>query len=423
MADRAILVIGLAFGDCGKGSIVDFLARRHEARLVVRFNGGPQAGHNVVTPDGRHHTFSQFGSATFLPGTRTFLSRFMLIEPYAMFNEARHLAEIGAGDAMERLTVDGRCPVITPCHQAANRIREIARGAGAHGTCGMGIGELMQDREEGFGDIIFAAELGDREGVRRKLRATRDFKVGQLREEIKAARGEGRAKLSVDTLERGDWIDTCVDNYAELARRIGIVADAREIIPADGTIIFEGAQGVLLDESLGFQPHTTWSKTTFVNAEAVLNEAGYGGERVRLGVLRSYFTRHGAGPMVSEEVGLKHLLAEEHNGDHGWQGAFRVGSFDAVAARYALRVAGGVDRLAVTCLDRLGATNGGIVGAYEREGEILRELPGSFDGCRAVVTSRHGNDPKRFMEALREELNCAIQIASHGPTAADKYIV
>src|SRR5437773_11389748 len=103
MRRQAIIVIGLAFGDEGKGSIVDFLTRRYNAHTVVRFNGGPQAGHNVVTSDGRHHTFSQFGSGTFVPGVRTLLSRFVLIEPYAMFKEAAHLNDIGVCDALDRL--------------------------------------------------------------------------------------------------------------------------------------------------------------------------------------------------------------------------------------------------------------------------------------------------------------------------------
>src|SRR5256885_5336673 len=110
---HAIIVIDLAFGDCGKGTIVDFLARRHDAHTVVRFNGGPQAGHNVITPEGLHHTFSQFGSATFIPGVRTLLSRFTLIEPYALVNEAEHLRELGVADATDRLLIDARCPVIT----------------------------------------------------------------------------------------------------------------------------------------------------------------------------------------------------------------------------------------------------------------------------------------------------------------------
>src|ERR1700736_3433551 len=107
------MVVDLAFGDCGKGTIVDFLARQTGAHTVVRFNGGPQAAHNVVTDDGRHHTFSQFGSATFVPGVRTFLSRFMLLEPYALFNEAAHLREVGISDALSRLLIDGRCSIIT----------------------------------------------------------------------------------------------------------------------------------------------------------------------------------------------------------------------------------------------------------------------------------------------------------------------
>src|SRR5436190_2071933 len=108
-APRAILVVDLAFGDCGKGTVVDFLTRRCGAHTVVRFNGGPQAGHNVVTSDGRHHTFSQFGSATFLPGVRTVLSRFMLIEPYALLNEAAHVRSVGVADALDRLLIHERC--------------------------------------------------------------------------------------------------------------------------------------------------------------------------------------------------------------------------------------------------------------------------------------------------------------------------
>src|SRR3954462_6632482 len=159
---HAILVIDLAFGDCGKGTVVDFLTRHHAAHTVVRFNGGPQAGHNVVTPDGRHHTFSQFGSATFLPGVRTVLSHFMLIEPYALLNEAAHLRSLGVSDALDRLMIHERCPVITPAHQAANRLRELARGQDAHGTCGLGIGQTMQDLLARPESLIYAADLKDR---------------------------------------------------------------------------------------------------------------------------------------------------------------------------------------------------------------------------------------------------------------------
>src|SRR3954468_7069157 len=126
---HAILVVDLAFGDCGKGTVVDYLAREHGAHTVVRFNGGPQAGHNVVTPDGRHHTFAQFGSASFVPGVFTYLSRDALLNPLNAFREEAHLRAVGVDDAFERLVVHPDCRVITPYHVAANRLREIARGA------------------------------------------------------------------------------------------------------------------------------------------------------------------------------------------------------------------------------------------------------------------------------------------------------
>src|SRR5581483_6075931 len=92
---QAIFIADLGFGDAGKGTITDFLTRELAADLIVRYNGGPQAAHNVVTPDGKHHTFAQFGSGMLLPWTRTFLSRFMLINPLNMLKEEKHLREMG----------------------------------------------------------------------------------------------------------------------------------------------------------------------------------------------------------------------------------------------------------------------------------------------------------------------------------------
>lgn len=118
-----------------------------------------------------------------------------------------------------------------------------------------------------------------------------------------------------------------------------------------GSVVFEGAQGVLLDEWHGFHPYTTWSTTTFANAEALLAESGRSCPARRLGVVRAYTTRHGPGPHMTEDRELAALLPEPHNGTGAWQGAFRVGHFDAVAHAYAVEVCGGVDALALTHLD------------------------------------------------------------------------
>ena len=431
-SDRhAIVVVDLAFGDCGKGAIIDYLAREHGAHTVVRFNGGPQAGHNVVTPDGRHHTFSQFGSATFLPRVRTLLSHFMLIEPYAMLNEAAHLREVGVPDAMERLFIDERCPVITPVHQAANRIRELSRGAAAHGTCGLGVGETTRDVIHRPERLIRAGDLHDRAIVREKLRLLRAKYLASLASHISALAHERGARHSLETLRDASWFDAAIDNYAEVARRAHIVSPdaSRSMLRDTGTTIFEGAQGVLLDETFGFHPYTTWSDTTFANATALLDDARFDGRRTRLGVLRAYFTRHGPGPFVTEDPSLRERLPEPHNVDVGWQGPFRVGVFDAVAARYAISVAGPIDGLALTHLDRVDRLPPNVCTAYTASaGRTINVLPrdGSpkltdlIRSCRPNLVRLSECSEPALRSEIEPALSLPVMIRSFGPTAHEK---
>src|SRR5437764_3581458 len=113
---RAVITVGLGFGDEGKGATVDYLTRKLEADLVVRYCGGCQAGHNVQLPDGRRHTFSQFGAGT-LAGARTYLGPNVVIDPPAARREAAHLSEMGVDDPAGLLTVHPRCLVTTPWHK------------------------------------------------------------------------------------------------------------------------------------------------------------------------------------------------------------------------------------------------------------------------------------------------------------------
>src|SRR5262245_8270718 len=117
MVANVILTVDLGFGDAGKGSIIDWLARSEQAKLVVRYNGGCQAAHNVVTPDGRHHTFAQFGSGSFVRGVHTYLSRFMLVAPDNFLQEERALIGAGVHDAAARVHVSRLAPATTPFHR------------------------------------------------------------------------------------------------------------------------------------------------------------------------------------------------------------------------------------------------------------------------------------------------------------------
>ncbi|MFB9323038.1 adenylosuccinate synthetase, partial [Cryptosporangium minutisporangium] len=321
------IVVDLGYGDAGKGRVVDLLCAGSDVTAVVRFNGGAQAAHNVVLPDGRHHTFAQFGSGTFR-GVPTHLSRFVVIDPLALAAEAAHLAALGVPSPFELLTIEEGALLATPWHRAANQARERRRGADRHGSCGLGVGETV-----GYAlahpDAPRVGDVRDPVRLRQRLAAVHD-----------------RLTASVGPLQAPD-LDDVVRVFTAFGDVVRIV-DSRHLdgLLRAGPCVFEGAQGVLLDEWFGWHPHTTWSTTTFSNAQALLGSA----PARRLGVVRTYTTRHGAGPFVTADPALD-ALPEPHNGAGEWQGTFRRGHFDAVAHRYAVEVCGGVDALAVTHLD------------------------------------------------------------------------
>jgi adenylosuccinate synthase len=438
---HATIVVGLAYGDCGKGTIVDYLARSSHVHTVVRFNGGPQAGHNVATTDGRHHTFSQFGSGTLAgPHVATLLSRFMLIEPYSLLNEGAHLQEIGCVNIWERLFIDARCVAITPPHQAANRLRELARGDAAHGTCGLGVGEATADAIDRPDLILRAGDFADADIVARKLRAITAYKSNQLKATVEKLRAHSAAATDIQTLEDTRWIEIAVDACAAVAGagRIMSSDEVDAVLRTPGEIVFEGAQGALLDEDFGFHPHTTWSKTTSANAIQLLRESGVTSNPRRIGVLRSYFTRHGPGPFVSEDFALKKVLSEPHNSDAGHQGHFRVGVFDAVAARYAISFAG-VDEIALTHLDRLPLLPSYFCSDYQAANSQIKAedefriphaaaadtkqrelLTRAINRCKPIYREFDKQDSASFVELIQAELQMPVGLISSGPTAADK---
>lgn len=342
----AQIIIGLAYGDEGKGSWVDHLVRKHNIRQVVRFNGGVQANHNVVTPEGHTHGFAQFGAGTFVPGVDTLLSRFMLVEPEAMMLEAQKLERASVHAPLERMYISTRCPVITPFNRVINRILEIYRGGSKHGSCGMGIGLTQQDVEQ-LGDQAFY--VGD------MLAPDCGFaKFAQLAKLKLAFAKQFETADTHDLIQSLEKLDLkwYVDLYDHFTARVNVIPDDVLLhrIATEDTV-FEGAQGVLLDQQYGFFPHVTRSNCTFQNAEQLLHEAGFTGTTTRIGLLRGYATRHGAGPFVTEDQTIN--VPPCHNHFNQWQGQFRTGWFDAVAARYALEVVGNLDILAITNLDRM----------------------------------------------------------------------
>ena len=351
---RAYIVVDLGFGDCGKGLLTDFLARNVKAGVVVRYNGGAQAGHNVVTPDGSHHTFSQFGSGSFLPGVKTFLSKHVVIHPTALLMEGELLERKDIRDIFSRLRLSEQALVITPFHQAANRIRELARGANRHGSCGVGVGEAMEDAISNADYRVTAGDLIRPAQLRRKLRIIREHKHEQilsLKDELAAGSVSAR---EWQIFEEDDVIDAWITSVARIGE-LGLIASdsiLEQWMQETPGVIFEGAQGVLLDAEFGFHPYTTWSRCTAANALELINEAAPGSDVHQIGVLRSYAVRHGPGPLPTEVQSFSRTLVE-HNAYNEWQGHVRYGWFDAVLTRYALSATGSVDSLMVTHLDAM----------------------------------------------------------------------
>ncbi|MEN9934681.1 MAG: hypothetical protein RLZZ387_1260 [Chloroflexota bacterium] len=436
---HAFLTVDLGFGDAGKGSVVDFLARAHAAHTVVRYNGGPQAAHRVVTGDvpPHEHVFSQFGSGT-LAGADTHLSRFMLIDPPAMEAEAAHLCALGVADPFRRTTIDGGALVITPFARAINRLRELARGAGRHGSCGVGVGEAVADHLRHGDRVLFARDLAHPRAVAEKLRFLRAAALEKLGE-LRPLLPEGETtERELEPLLDPAWVDWLVERYADFSRCARVVPGdyLAEILRRPGAVVFEGAQGVLLDEWRGFHPHTTWSTTTLANADRLLAEAGYAGRVTRIGITRAYATRHGAGPFVSEDAGLTRALPDARNGDSPWQRGFRVGWLDLVLLRYALEVVGGLDELAVTCLDRLAALPDlQVCRRYACDGQMLdrlepapgpdlahqERLTGLLARCCPVL--ERVADAEELPDLLAAELGVAVGLVSRGPAAADKRVL
>ena len=297
------------------------------------------------------------GAITFVDGVETFLSKYMVIEPWRMMAEEAALRKLGVHDAFERTLISESALVITPFHAAANRLREIARGNARHGSCGLGVGETKKDALE-LGDdlIVRARDLSDPKLIE-TFRRIQQCKREQLWKEgvMSACWNLSEAQDDIHFLLSDQVVSIFVDALTEFNSRARIVSDEslKELLAKEGTVICELSQGVLLDEWRGFHPYTTWGTSTPDQAIALLREAEYTGHVEKLGVVRAYATRHGPGPFVTEDLELTSRLPDPVSARAKWQGQFRTGWFDCVSTRYAIEACGGIDSLAVTCLDRL----------------------------------------------------------------------
>jgi adenylosuccinate synthase len=423
---RNVVVIGAQWGDEGKGKIVDWLT--DHAQGVVRFQGGHNAGHTLVI-GGRKTVLHLIPSGILREKVACYIGNGVVLSPQALIEEIEAL-EAAAVDVRSRLKISEACPLILPHHAALDQAREVAKGAGKIGTTGRGIGPAYEDkvarRAIRLQDLFHPGRFAT------KLREVLDFHNFVLRNYFHAA--------TVD-------FQKTFDESMRLAERIKpMVADVPRLLyeaaQAGQNLLFEGAQGTLLDIDHGTYPYVTSSNCV---AGAAAAGAGIGPRELHyvLGVTKAYTTRVGSGPFPTElddEVGRQ--LASRGNEFGATTGrARRCGWFDAAALKRAIQI-NGVSGLGVTKLDvldgmetvqvaigyRVNGARSDIlpVGAEALEEcePVYEELPGWKEST--VGLTRFGELPGAAQDYLKRiEQVCAVPIdlISTGPERAQTIVL
>jgi adenylosuccinate synthase len=351
--EQAYIILGLGFGDEGKGLTTDYICSTSTNPIVIRFNGGQQAGHNVVTAEGLQHVFSNFGSGTFR-GTPTYWSK------YCTFSPAYFLCEYRLLKVKPLFFLDRLSPVTTHYDVLYNRAIEASRGSQKHGSCGVGFGATVS-RHYYDGIRLIAGDLLKTIIYKKKLTKIREYY---------------RRKIEIETIFNFNDFDHDHDD----SRAIADIEKLRELIDQNilklvnekyifsqkrwQTYVFEGAQGIHLDIDYGIYPYVTKSNTTAKNALNILkvNNKLFPTTEV-VYVTRAYSTRHGEGPFLESfpPIILKNALTET-NICNTFQGEFKTAYLSIDLLNRALEIdnkfsEGFKKSLMITCLDQVDSEN------------------------------------------------------------------
>lgn len=429
---KALIVVGMGFGDEGKGSCTEYYTKKYHALWNVRYNGGAQAAHNVVRPNGHHHRFQQFGSGTF-EGASTFLSKHVIVHPLRILDEALALQDAHIATPLRNHFIDERALIITPYHQALNMLKERKRGDARHGSTGLGIGETRAFSLE-YPDIAMHARDLRKADLDQHMRAIAEHILEQARELDSSAQ--------IDEAE----FEMTVDAYRAAGSLLHIVPNdffRSQVMGKGDNVIFEGAQGILLDEKYGFYPHNTWTNTTAVNAMMMLDDSGTDDVDIRIiGVMRPYMSRHGAGPLPTEDSLLNTVVSDPHNSDGEFTGPMRYGYLDHVLMRYAIWANEyTIDELAITHADEIAKLPKRAANHYDLSdrhfidlGEAMRFVDRSMRGVSDQLPSANKSfrtevlkqitvkyDSSSFNERPQSYyLGIPVTLLSFGPTVDDK---
>ncbi|MEP7311137.1 MAG: adenylosuccinate synthase [Pseudomonadota bacterium] len=415
---RFVIVIGTQWGDEGKGKVVDLLTER--AAAVARFQGGHNAGHTLVI-NGEKHILSLIPSGIMRPNTRCLIGNGVVLSLEAFLKESQVLMDKGV-PVFERLRISPSCPLILPSHVALDKAREKARGANAIGTTGRGIGPAYEDKVARR--AVRVADLFQRDRFAAKLGEVLDFHNFVLQQYFRLPAVDFQSTLDA-LMEQGERVKPLV---------VDVTRELSELRAAGANVMFEGAQGAMLDVDHGTYPYVTSSNTTAGGASTGTGLGPRSFDYV-LGIVKAYTTRVGAGPFPTElfdEAGA-HLSRVGHEFGSVTGRARRCGWFDSVALRRSITHSS-VSGLCITKLDVLdGLDTIRICTGYRVGGQTTTEPPLFSDGFAdvepvyeewpgwkdsTVGITHYGDLPenaRHYLERLQTLVGVPIDIVSTGP--------
>jgi len=415
---RNIVVIGSQWGDEGKGKLVDLLTDNVSA--VVRFQGGHNAGHTLVI-DGKKTILHLIPSGILREHVQCLIGNGVVLSPEALLKEMTELEEKGV-PVRERLKISAACPLILPYHIALDQARELKRGKKAIGTTGRGIGPAYEDKVARRG--LRLGDLYDEQGFINKLEVVMEYHNFALTH-----------YYQVDPVSFEQVRDETLAMRGVLLPMIADVPDLlQQYSEAGNNVMFEGAQGALLDIDHGTYPYVTSSNTTAGGAAA---GAGVGPRHIDyvLGITKVYTTRVGAGPFPSElfdDIG-KRLADRGHEKGSTTGRDRRCGWLDLVA----LKRANWINSITGMCMTKLDVLDGldtiRLCVSYQRNGQVVDVLPLSadeFEGCEPVYIDMPGwhentlgiteyddlpENARAYLEKIESLTGVPIDIISTGP--------
>ena len=423
---NSVVIIGTQWGDEGKGKIVDLLT--DQAKAVVRFQGGHNAGHTLVI-DGVTTVLHLIPSGVLRDSVKCLIGNGVVLSPEALLKEIKQLEESGI-PARDRIVISESCPVILPYHIALDQAREVARGNQAIGTTGRGIGPCYEDKVARRG--IRLGEMMNKELFATRLREVLEYHNFTLEHYFKVEPLDYQTILN-DALQQADEIRAMVGDIP------GILHDLRE---QGEKIMFEGAQGALLDIDHGTYPYVTSSTTTAGGAAA---GSGVGPRDLEyiLGIVKAYTTRVGSGPFPTEldDPCGQHMGEKGHEFGATTGRKRRCGWLDMVSLKRSLKI-NSVSGLCITKLDVLdGLETLKIAVAYKYQGQEITNPPAGADNyaaCEPVYIEMPGwqestyglqsyddlpSTAKAYLEKIKALSGVPIDIVSTGPDRAETIVL